>query len=148
MTTYLQEPHPVRQGFAAGITMFAAVLLLIGGIMSVLQGISAVVRDEVFLRVPEYSYRMDLPTWGWVHIVLGALAILVALAMMIAARWALILAAVVAAVSIVANFLSLPYAPWWSVATIVVDLVVLWAVSTWRPYAPVVLEPVRPVAGR
>ena len=38
--------------------------------------------------------------------------------------------------SILANFMWLPYYPWWSVLIIALDIVVIWAVSTWRP-API-----------
>ncbi|MGS2810134.1 DUF7144 family membrane protein [Nocardia sp. MW-W600-9] len=33
----------------------------------------------------------------------------------------------------IAIFASLPYYPWWSVVVILLDLAVLWAVSTWEP---------------
>jgi hypothetical protein len=33
--------------------------------------------------------------------------------------------------SIIANFLWLPYYPWWSVVIIGLDVVVIWAVTTW-----------------
>ncbi|MBB5911219.1 urea transporter [Nocardia transvalensis] len=146
MTTNPYEPHPIRQGFAAGITMFAAVILLLGSILSILQGISAVADDQVFLAVPEYSYQMNLTTWGWVHIVLGIIGVLVAFGLMVAASWARVFAIAVAALSIIAAFLSLPYAPWWSVVTIILDLVVVWAISTWRPYAdpPAPQQPTAP----
>lgn len=135
MTTNQYEQRPIQQGFAAGITMFAAVMLLLGSIVFLLQGISAVAGDEVFVTVPDYSYRMDLTTWGWVHIVLGIIGVLVALGLMTTATWARVFALAVAGLSIIASFLSLPYAPWWSIVTIVLDLVVIWAISTWRPYA-------------
>jgi hypothetical protein len=42
-------------------------------------------------------------------------------------------AIVIAAISILANFLWLPYYPWWSLLIIALDIVVIWAVSTWQP---------------
>ncbi|MFD3430212.1 hypothetical protein ACFWU7_29840 [Nocardia fluminea] len=56
-----------------------------------------------------------------------------ALGMMVNAAWARIFAYCLAALSIIANFLSLPYYPWWSVILIVMDLIVIWAISTWTP---------------
>jgi hypothetical protein len=43
--------------------------------------------------------------------------------------WARTVAVIVAALSIIANFLWLPYYPWWSLLIIVVDLFVIWAVT-------------------
>jgi hypothetical protein len=39
----------------------------------------------------------------------------------------------IAALSIIANFLWLPYYPAWSILIIVLNVVVIWAVTTWNP---------------
>ncbi|MFD6107280.1 hypothetical protein ACFWFQ_31975, partial [Nocardia salmonicida] len=72
--------------------------------------------------------------WGWIHLALGVLLVAVAIGMLLAATWARIFAYGLAALSIIANFLSLPYYPWWSVIIIAIDLTVIWAVSTWNPH--------------
>ncbi|WP_410877034.1 hypothetical protein [Nocardia sp. A7] len=125
--------HPVRQGLAATITMLAAILLLVAGILSILRGIAGVTKDEIFLIPSEYSYQLDVSTWGWIHLALGVLLVAVAIGMMLTATWARIFAYCLAALSIIANFLSLPYYPWWSVILIVLDVIVIWAVSAWNP---------------
>ncbi|MFD3748065.1 hypothetical protein [Nocardia sp. NPDC058633] len=130
MTTTSQ---PVRQGLAAGITMLAAIMLLVSGTLSILRGIAGVTKDEIFLIPSEYSYQFDVSAWGWIHLALGVLLVAVAIGMMVTATWARIFAYCLAALSIVANFASLPHYPWWSVIVIVVDLVVIWAISTWTP---------------
>ncbi|MEV6660409.1 DUF7144 family membrane protein [Nocardia fluminea] len=125
--------HPVRQVLAAGITMLAAIMLLVAGTLSILRGIAGVTKDEIFLIPSEYSYQLDVSSWGWVHLALGVLLVAVAIGMILTATWARIFAYCLAGLSILANFLSLPYYPWWSVVIIVIDLVVVWAVSTRRP---------------
>ncbi|MEU4649501.1 DUF7144 family membrane protein [Nocardia fluminea] len=125
--------HPVRQGLAAGITMLAVIMLLVAGTSSILRGISGVTKDEIFLIPSEYSYQLDVTGWGWIHLAIGVLLVAVAIGMMLTATWARIFAYGLAAVSIVANFASLPYYPWWSVIIIAIDLTVIWAVSTWNP---------------
>ncbi|MGY0496921.1 DUF7144 family membrane protein [Nocardia sp. FBN12] len=125
--------HPVRQGLAAGITMLAATMLLVAGALSILRGIAGVTKDEIFLIPSEYSYQFDVSTWGWIHIALGILLVAVGVGMIATATWARIFAYCLASLSIVANFLSLPYYPWWSVILIVIDLIVIWAISAWNP---------------
>ncbi|MFC8384736.1 hypothetical protein [Nocardia sp. NPDC057272] len=125
--------HPVRQGLAAGITMLAAIMLLVAGTLSILRGIAGVTKDELFLIPSEYSYELDVSSWGWIHLALGVFLVAVAIGMMLTATWARIFAYCLAVLSIIANFLSLPYYPWWSVIIIVIDLIVIWAVSTWNP---------------
>ncbi|MFC3961444.1 DUF7144 family membrane protein [Nocardia jiangsuensis] len=135
MTHAGETGHPVRQGFAAATSIAASILLLAVAVLSVLQGISAVANDSLFVVGPDYVYSLDTTTWGWIHIVLGVLLGIAAVGLMTGATWARITAIGLAALSIVSNFLWLPYYPAWSLLVIALDVVVIWAVATWRPEA-------------
>ncbi|WP_232718750.1 DUF7144 family membrane protein [Gordonia metallireducens] len=124
-----------KQGIAAGTSIGAAIILIVVGVVQLAQGIAAVAKDEVFVRGIEYVYKFDISTWGWIHIVLGAIAIIVGAGLVSGAGWARFTAIVIAGLSIIANFLWLPYYPWWSILVIALDVVVIWAVSTWNPRA-------------
>ncbi|MCC3331529.1 DUF7144 family membrane protein [Nocardia abscessus] len=129
----MSENSSVKQGVAAGTSIGAAIILVTVGLLQLFQGISAVAEDEVFITGVEYVYKFDFTTWGWIHIVLGALIMLIGFALFTGAGWARVSAIVIAALSILANFLWLPYYPWWSVLIIALDIVVIWAVATWKP---------------
>ncbi|NMM83305.1 hypothetical protein B2J88_02855 [Rhodococcus sp. SRB_17] len=123
--------HPVKKGIATGTNLAAAVLLLTAGVISLLQGISAVAKDDLFVVGAVYIYELDTTTWGWIHIALGVVALAISVGMMMAATWARIAAILIAALSIIANFLWLPHYPLWSILIIALDIVVIWAVATW-----------------
>ncbi|QIX48321.1 MULTISPECIES: hypothetical protein [Rhodococcus] len=123
----------VKQGIAAGTSIGAAIILTTVGILQLLQGIAAVAEDELFVVGQEYTFKFDFTAWGWVHIVAGAVVILVGIALLTGATWARVAAIVIAALSILLNFMWLPYYPWWSILIIALDVVVIWAVSTWNP---------------
>ncbi|WFN92406.1 hypothetical protein [Gordonia sihwensis] len=127
-----RESHPVRQGVAGGATFAAAILLFVAGLLGLFQGISAVVNDDLIVVGPQYVYQFDTTAWGWIHIVVGVLAMIIAIGMFTGAVWARVAAIVIASLSIIANFLWLPYYPWWSILLIALDLVVIWAVATWK----------------
>ncbi|MGW4325277.1 DUF7144 family membrane protein [Nocardia sp. NPDC004573] len=129
----MSENSSVKQGVAAGTSLGAAIILVTVGLLQVFQGIAAVAEDEVFVVGVEYTYKFDFTAWGWIHIVLGALMVAVGIALFTGARWARIATIVIASFSILANFLWLPYYPWWSVLIIALDVVVIWAVTTWTP---------------
>ncbi|MDV7243519.1 MULTISPECIES: hypothetical protein [Rhodococcus] len=129
----MSETRSVKQGVAAGTSIGAAIIMVTVGIIQFCQGIAAVAENEVFVAGVDYVYKFDLTTWGWIHIVLGAVVAAVGLALVTGAGWARVTAIVIAAISILANFLWLPYYPWWSVLIIALDIVVIWAVSTWKP---------------
>ncbi|WP_280233001.1 DUF7144 family membrane protein [Nocardia cyriacigeorgica] len=133
MTHSSETDHPVRQGVAAGTSIGAAILLLTVGVLSILQGISAVAEDKLFVVGIEYVYEFDTTTWGWIHIVLGIILVICALGLMTGTTWGRVAAVTIAALSIIANFLWLPYYPAWSILIIVLDVVVIWAVTTWNP---------------
>ncbi|WP_157105971.1 DUF7144 family membrane protein [Nocardia sienata] len=113
--------------------MAAAALLLVAGFITLFQGISAAANDDVFVAGPNYVYELDLTSWGWIHIVFGILLILAGLALMTGALWARIVAIGLAALSIIVNFLWIPWYPLWSILIIAIDIVIIWAIATWRP---------------
>ncbi|GEM35174.1 hypothetical protein NN3_61810 [Nocardia neocaledoniensis NBRC 108232] len=122
-----------RQAVAEGISVTAACMLLILAAVSILQGISALLEDEIYVAGIDYVYEFDTTTWGWIHVVLGALALIVGVGLVLGATWGRYSALGVAGLVIVANFLSLPYYPAWSFIVIALSLVIIWAIATWRP---------------
>ncbi|MCZ4653002.1 hypothetical protein O4157_16440 [Gordonia amicalis] len=128
-----QANSSAKQGFAFGISIVAAALLFVAGLVSVFQGISAIANDELFVVGRDYIFEFDLTAWGWIHLILGIVGILVAGGLAVGADWARIAAIVIASLSIIAQFLWLPYYPAWAILIIVLDLIVIWAVSTWNP---------------
>lgn len=124
--------HPVKQGIAGGTTFAAAILLLVASFLAIFQGIAAIANDDLFVVGVKYTYEFDLTAWGWIHLIFGVLGVLVAAGLMTGAVWARATAIVLAAISIVINFLWLPQYPLWSIVIIALDLIVIWAVATWK----------------
>jgi hypothetical protein len=122
-----------KEGFAFGISIVASALLFVAGLVAVFQGISALANDKLFVAGPQYVYQFDLTTWGWIHLIIGILAVIIAGGLAVGADWARISAIIIASISIIAQFLWLPYYPLWAILIIALDLVVIWAVATWKP---------------
>ncbi|MEU1532078.1 DUF7144 family membrane protein [Streptomyces fagopyri] len=122
-----------RQQWAGGLTVFAGVMLMIAGLLDLFRGVMAIAEDDVFVSTPSYVFRFDLTGWGWIHLVLGAVAVVVSLGLFQAAFWARVLGVVIAGLIIVANFLSLPYYPVWSVVMMAFSALIIWALCVARP---------------
>src|SRR5438445_4223868 len=60
-----------------GRAMFAAVLLMIGGILGIVYGIAAISNSPFFVHHTHYVFS-SLKTWGWVALILGILELLAA----------------------------------------------------------------------
>lgn len=123
--------HFERHAAAVG-AVAAAVLLIVAGAVQILEGVSAVQADEVIVIGPQYAYQWNATGWGVVHIVIGALFVIVAAAVFTGRTWARITAIVLTGLSIVAHFLWLPHSPWWAVLIIALDAYLIWALATWH----------------
>ncbi|MGW7257596.1 DUF7144 family membrane protein [Streptomyces sp. NPDC054834] len=128
MTASQSAPETTaRQQWAGGLTMFGAVMLMIAGVLDIFRGIMGIAQDDVFVTTRNYVFQFDLTGWGWVHLILGAVAVIVSLGLFQASLWARIAGVTIAALIIIANFLSLPYYPVWSVVMIAMSGFVIWA---------------------
>lgn len=123
----------VKQGFAFGLTIVAAALLFVAGVISVFVGISALNKDTLLVLDQDYVFELNLTAWGWIHIVIGVLAVIIAGGLAIGADWARVAAIIIAALSIITQFLWLPHYPAWSILIIALDVILIWAVCSWNP---------------
>ncbi|MFI5662505.1 hypothetical protein [Streptomyces sp. NPDC051684] len=125
-TTSQHGMGSAKEAAAGGLTVFAAVMLFISGSMGFCRGLMAVLKDNVFLRTPDYTFEFDLTAWGWIHMVLGAVAVAVSFGLFVAMKWARILGVILAVLILIGNFLSIPYYPFWSLTLIAINALVIW----------------------
>ncbi|MFE4799631.1 hypothetical protein ACFRFL_32410 [Streptomyces sp. NPDC056708] len=116
--------------WAAGGIMFAGVLLLVDGVFGVIKGISGIASDQVYARISNYTFKFDVAAWGWIHLVLGILLGFVGWGILKGAVWARVTGVVLAAISLVINFMWLPYQSIWAIISIAIDTFVIWALCT------------------
>ncbi|WP_055530387.1 DUF7144 family membrane protein [Streptomyces graminilatus] len=126
-TTSPHHHSPGAMAAAGGLTVFAAVLLFIAGILDLFRGIMAIAEDDVFVHTPNYVFKFDLTSWGWIQLALGAIAMIVSLGLFSTATWARVVGVGIAGLLIIANFLSIPYYPVWSLTLIALYAFVIWA---------------------
>jgi hypothetical protein len=116
-----------KAAWAGGLTLFAGIVVLLLGVAEFLQGFSAVRSDDVFVRAPNYVYEFDLTTWGWIHMLLGVIAMIIGGAVLTTRKWGLVAGTVLAVLSAVSNFLFIPQSPWWSLVLIGLNVALIWA---------------------
>ncbi|MER6418231.1 hypothetical protein [Streptomyces sp. NPDC001137] len=117
---------------ASGLTVFAAVLLMIAGVLDIFRGIMAIANDDVFVNTPNYVFKFDLTSWGWIHLALGVVGVIVSLGLFTAATWARVGGVAIASLLIIANFLSVPYYPMWSLTLIAMYAFIIWGLCVVR----------------
>jgi hypothetical protein len=121
----MAESRPT--GAVLGFTITAAVLMMISGLWNFLEGIAAVVKGSFFIVLPNYAYNISVTSWGWFHLILGAVVFVAGVALFMDKVWARVVGIALACVSAVVNFLYIPYYPVWSVIIIALDVFIVWA---------------------
>jgi hypothetical protein len=112
---------------ATGFTYLAATLMLLAGIWSFFEGLAAVVKKHFYVVTPNYAFKINVSTWGWIHLILGIVVLAAAICLFLGQTWARAVGIVLAILSGVANFLFIPYYPFWSIIIIVLDVFIIWA---------------------
>jgi hypothetical protein len=118
-----------RSTVAVGFTYFAAIMMMIAGGFDVLQGLSAIIKQHYYVIGPNYLYKINVTTWGWVHLILGIVLVVAGVFLLNGALWARIVGIIAAALVAIANFLWLPYAPVWAIIVIAACVLVIWALA-------------------
>jgi hypothetical protein len=107
-----------------GRAVFAAVLLMIGGVLNVIWGIAAIGNSHFFAQNQHYVFG-SLKTWGWVTLILGILELLASVSLFAAGaygRWFGVFAASLVAIE---ALLAIPAYPFWSLAVFALSLWVI-----------------------
>ena len=116
-------------GWVTGGYAFAIVMLVIIGVFQAIAGLVAIIDDDFYVVGQNYTFNFDTTGWGWIHLLLGLLLILVGYFLYTGAVWAVVFAIVLAGLSAIANFFFIPYYPFWSILLIALDVWVIWALT-------------------
>jgi hypothetical protein len=119
-------------GFALGMTLVAAVFMMIGGLFDFFSGLAALLRGQFFVVLPNYAFSISATGWGWLHLITGIVVFATGAALLTDHLWARIAGVVIASLSAVMNFVMLPYQPLWAVVVIALDIFVVWALLSPR----------------
>ena len=119
--------NTAHNALAGGVTLFAGTALATVGFFQFFEGLSAVLNDNVYVRTRDYAYQFDITTWGWIHLVVGVIAVLVGIGTLLDRDLAYIMGVMIAALSALTNFLFIPWYPVWAIVIIAFDVAVIWA---------------------
>jgi hypothetical protein len=123
-----------RGNEVGGWIAFAAIVLLIVGFLDVFFGLAGVLNDKV-VRVGGGGGVIiaDYTTWGWVHIVIGALMVLTAFGLFAQADWARWAAIWFAMLNAIAEIGVITAFPLWSLLVIALSITVIYQLTARWP---------------
>ncbi|MFF8313177.1 DUF7144 family membrane protein [Streptomyces lydicus] len=124
-----QSPaEPRNDQWVTGPFLFGGLALELSGTLSILLGITGIAQDTLF-HVSRYTYRFDLTAWGWLHVVIGVALMVAGLAVLLGKSWGRGAGVALGAVSLVTQFMFIPYYPLWSIFVMTLDLLAIWTLS-------------------
>jgi hypothetical protein len=97
-------------------------------VFNAVEGLVALLNRRFYATNGEQLILFDLTTWGWVHLLLGALVGLAGLALLSGAVWARIVAVAVASANAIAQVAFISAYPVWSTIVIALSVLVIWAI--------------------
>lgn len=112
-----------------GWVAFASVMLAVAGIFHTIAGLMALFKNTVYVIGESSLWALDYTQWGWIHILWGFLALLAASSLMSGKLYGRTVAVLVALSSAVVNMMFVPVYPIWSIMIVVVNVLVIYAVT-------------------
>jgi dolichyl-phosphate-mannose--protein O-mannosyl transferase len=116
-------------GWATGFSWFAgAIMVMIGGFHA-LMGLAAIIDDDFFRDTQDYAYDLDPVAYGWIHLILGIVLVLVGFGIFRRADWARTIGILLVVLSAFVCFFFIPSYPVGAVLIIALDIVVICALA-------------------
>jgi len=120
-------------GWARGFAVFAGVIMIMSGAFQAVVGLAGLFANEFYVTTRNYVFQFDVTTWGWIHLLVGLLVLFAGIAVMSGQTWARAIGIILAGLSALANFVFIPYYPFWSLLIIALDVFVIWALAVYHP---------------
>ena len=133
-STSAQTPPAHRSppaNWVVGLSLFAGVMMILAGLFNAMEGLVALFRNEVYVVGPRYIFAFDLTTWGWIHLIIGIVVAGAGFALMSGRLFGRVIGIAIAVLSMLANFLFIPYYPVWSLLIIALNVFVIWALCVY-----------------
>jgi hypothetical protein len=110
----------------SGWVAFASFMLVLAGMFGIIDGLVALINDEVYLVTKDGVVAFDFTTWGWIHLIVGIIVLIAGFAVMSGQLWARIVGVLVATLSAVSQIAFITAFPLWSVVIIGIDVLIIY----------------------
>jgi hypothetical protein len=127
MADSVQGGRAHRSGWFAAV-IGVGVLLIILGLWNTIDGLTALRAGGFVVADAERVLALDVAAWGWVLLTIGVVEVLAGIALFIGARWARVVAVVIAGFNGIVQLAFLSAYPVGAVVIMVVAAAVIWTI--------------------
>lgn len=115
---------------ARGWTDFAAIIIMLGGILNIIWGIAALSNSRFFRESTGYILS-DLHTWGWIVLLLGILELIAAWSIWNGGEFGRIFGITVAGLNAISAMMSIKAYPLWGLCLFAIDVLIIYALAAY-----------------
>ena len=83
---------------ARGTAVFAGVMLITVAVFQILEGIAAIAKDSFFVTGLNYTFEFDVTAWGWIHLIIGIVAVAAGLGIVAGQAWGMLVGIIIATI--------------------------------------------------
>lgn len=113
-----------------GWVVFGAAMMVMLGTFHAIAGLVALFKESYFVApAADLVVSVSYDTWGWAHLVGGAVVLAVGLGLFTGAAWARVLGVTIAMLSAIVNLVFLAAYPVWSIMMITLAVLVIYAIT-------------------
>ncbi len=110
-----------------GWVYFAGILMIVRALFQGIFGVVALTKNTFYLVTSHQLAIFNYTAWGWIHFALFAVLLTGGFSVLSGRMWGRVVGSIMAGLSLFANLVFLPAYPVWSIAAIVIDVLVLYA---------------------
>ncbi|HEY2205009.1 MAG TPA: hypothetical protein VGH99_11120 [Pseudonocardia sp.] len=112
-----------------GWVVFAGVMLIMLGAFQAIEGLVALFdRGYYLVGANGLVVSVDYTAWGWTHLIIGILAVVIGIGLIKGNTAALVMGVVLAGVSAIVNLAFIAAYPLWSTIVIAIDVIIIYAI--------------------
>lgn len=113
-----------------GWVIFAGVVMIVEGAFHIINGLVALFERSYYLVTSSHlALHVGYLGWGWAHMALGVLFVLVGFGVLAGQTWARVVGIALAVISAVINLAFIAAYPVWGVILIALDIVIIYALA-------------------
>ncbi|HEX2313187.1 MAG TPA: hypothetical protein VHJ17_05615 [Thermomonospora sp.] len=125
MTTTPTTRRPTTSGWLT----FAAVIIGVTGLFNAINGLVGIFDEEYYLVREDDVLLFGFTMWGWIWLLVGFVQLAVAAGISTGQPWARTAGIVLAVLAAVGHLAFLAAFPWWSILTIALSVLTIYALT-------------------
>lgn len=137
----------VTEGRAVGRALFAACLLMVGGVLNVIYGIAGISNSNFFAHNTHYVFG-DLRAWGWATLIVGVVELCASASLFGGGTFGRLFGILVGSIAAIEALLAIPAYPFLALASFALSVWIVYGLAVYQAPEPVSYEDVATGAGR